>query len=88
MRLPRGTLTQLSQKTGIPDKLLSDYARRVRCPRPGRAQVLQDACEELGIPLTRDHWLYGDPKTIKTALKEYRKRSLSSTIGEQETQGQ
>lgn len=67
-RLPKGTLVELSQKTGIKTNYLCDLIATRKRPGRKRALFLSAAAGELGKDIPPEKWLYGTRRELMSAL--------------------
>lgn len=67
-RLPRGTLTKLSEKTGIGPSYLSDIIATSKRPGRKKALTLEKAAAELGKEIPAVMWLYGSRTELRQAV--------------------
>ena len=70
MRLQDGTLQKLQKITGISKSNLCDYIANRRYPSRKRAIELGEACKKLGLAVTKEKWMFGTSKEIKSALSK------------------
>lgn len=70
MRLPKGSLTGLTSKTGISNTRLCDYISTRTRPGRKRALELEEAGRELGVDIPATLWLYGTSEEIKSRFFE------------------
>ncbi|GAG81280.1 unnamed protein product [marine sediment metagenome] len=68
-RLPKGTLTKLSEISGLPAAYLSDLANTTKRPGRERALHLENSCTKLGLDISATDWLFGSSNKIKAALE-------------------
>lgn len=68
MRLPKGTLTILSNQTGLKNNYLSDLVSTRSRPGRQRSIDLEEACKELGLDVPKELWMFGASDKIKAAL--------------------
>jgi hypothetical protein len=68
-RLPKGTLTKLSEISGLDAAYLSDLANTTKRPGRERALLLEKHCTKLGLDISATDWLFGSSNKIKAALE-------------------
>lgn len=66
--LPKGTLTKITEITGISGPNLSEYISGGRFPSRSRAIELEQACISLGLKVSKETWMFGTVHEIKSAL--------------------
>lgn len=67
-RLPNGSLSPLSQKTGFPISYLSDLVSTRKRPSRKRALSLEQASSAIGKTIPAATWLLGSKDEIREAL--------------------
>ena len=71
-RLPNGSLSPLSQKTGFPISYLSDLVSTRKRPSRKRALLLEQASSVIGNPIPAATWLLGSTSEIRALILKER----------------
>lgn len=70
-RLPKGALMLLADAAGVPKTTMCGYIHRDLGVTQKRAVELEECCISIGLPLTKEQWIFAETDELKKMIREW-----------------
>lgn len=82
-RLPLGALRPLAEAAAVHPGSLCSLVNRNRGMTVRRAEALAEACEKIGLDITREEWCFAKAHILKSKINDWFERKQSEVISSQ-----